>query len=120
MKKETTNEVVLLETELNRFNVVFEKVELTPTVENISHMERVFKMNQDAGIRVQSVCFPSKHDFFVEKTESEVLNWLQNTIHSEHSALLQINKKYTGDADQVSWNNNPMQNQRYLETNGGI
>lgn len=118
MKTETTNG--LPETDLNKFDVIFERVESTPIINNMNQREKIFKMNEDAGIKVQSVCFPSNHDFFVEKKESEILDWLQNTIHSEHSALSQINQKYTGDADLVSWNNNPMQNKRYLETNGGI
>lgn len=120
MKKETKKEINYLETDLNRFNVIFERVEQTPITDTITQRDKIYKMNKDAGIRVQSVCLPSKHDFFVKKTESEIFNWLQNTIHSEHSALFKINQKYTGDADLISWNNNPMQNKRYLETNGGI
>jgi hypothetical protein len=108
------------EIDFNRFNVIFEQVEPMPITDAMTQRQNIFKKYEDAGIKVQSVCFPSDHDFFVEKKESEVLDWLQNTIHSEHSALLQIKQKYTGDADLVSWNNNPMQNQRYLETNGGI
>jgi len=119
MKKETTNEIKVAEIDFNRFDVIFEQVEPMPITDRMTQRKKIFKMNEDAGIKVQSVCFPSNHDFFVEKKESEVLNWLQNTIHSEHSALSQINQKYTGNADLVSWNNNPMQNKRYLETNGG-
>jgi len=118
MKTEATNE--LPQTELNRFEVIFERVEPTPIVNTMTQRDKIYKMNKDAGIRVKSVCYPSKYDFFVEKKESEILNWLQNTVHSEHSALSQINQKYIDDADRVSWNNNPMQNKRYLETNGAI
>jgi hypothetical protein len=107
-------------TELTRFYVIFERVEPTPINEKLTQRDKIYKMNKDAGIKVQSVCFPKNYNFFVEKKESEILNWLQNTIHSEHSALSQINQKYVGDADIVKWNNNPMQNKRYLKTNGGI
>lgn len=107
-------------TELTRFDVIFERVEPTPTTNIMTKREKIIKMNKDAGIRVQSVSFPSNYDFFVEKKETEILDWLQNKIHSQHSALYQINKKYTDDDEQVQWNNNNMQNQRYLETNGGI
>jgi hypothetical protein len=116
MKKE----INIPEIDFNRFDVIFEQIEPMPITENMTDRDRIFKMNKDAGIKVQSVCFPSKHDFFVQKKESEVLYWLQNTVHSQHSALLKIKQKYTGDSDLISWNNNPMQNQRYLETNGGI
>lgn len=120
MKKETTNEIINKKINANLMDVIFERVEPMPIIGKIAQREMIIKMNKDAGIIVQSVCFPSNHDFFVKKKESEILNWLQNTIHSEHSALSQINKKYTDDADLVKWNNNPMQNKRYLETNGGI
>jgi hypothetical protein len=120
MKKETTNEIKVAEIDFNRFDVIFEQVEPMPITDRMTQREKIFKMNEDAGIKVQSVCFPSNHNFFVEKNESEILDWLQNTIYSEHSALSQINQKYTGDSYLVSWNNNPMQNKRYLETNGGI
>ena len=118
MKTETTKG--LTETDLNKFDVIFERVEPTPINNTMTQRENIFKMYEDAGIKVQSVCFPSNHDFFVKKKESEVLEWLQNVVHSEYSALSQINQKYIDDADRISWNNNPMQNKRYLETNGGI
>jgi|LakMenE18May11ns_1017448.scaffolds.fasta_scaffold9959083_8 hypothetical protein len=117
---ENTNGINLPETELTRFDVIFEPVEPTPINETMSQRDKIIKINKDAGIRVQSVSFPSNHNFFVEKKETEILDWLQNKIHSQYSALYQINKKYTDDDEQVQWNNNNMQNQRYLETNGGI
>lgn len=116
MKKENTKEISLQKTDLNRFDVIFEKVEPTPTIDNMSQMQKIFKMNEDAGIKVQSVCFPSNHDFFVEKKESEVLDWFQNTIHSQYSAFSKINSKYKEDSCQISWSNNKIQNKRYLET----
>jgi hypothetical protein len=95
MEKETTNENNVPEIDFNRFDVIFEQVEPTTITDTMTQREKIFKMNEDSGIKVQSVCFPSNHNFFVEKKESEILDWLQNTIHSEHSALSQINKKYT-------------------------
>ena len=75
-------------------------------------------MNVGHRIKVQSVALPTKHQLFSLKTEEQVLDWLQNKIHSQYSAYYQINKKYIENYEQVSWNNNKTQNQRYLETSG--
>jgi len=64
---------------------------------------------------VQSVALPKGHKPFTTKTEEQVLNWLQNKIHSQYSAFYQINKKNKEDAECINWNNNKMQNQRFLE-----
>ena len=44
------------------------------------------------------------------------MNWLQNKIHNVNTAFHKINSKYTGDTDRVNWNNNKMQNERFLAT----
>jgi hypothetical protein len=41
---------------------------------------------------------------------------LQNKVHNVNTAFYKINSKYTGDTERVNWNNNKMQNQRFLET----
>jgi hypothetical protein len=120
MENKNSNGISLPETELTKFDVIFERVEPTPIADTMTHKDKILKMNKDAGIRVQSVCFPKDHNFFVEKKETEILDWLQNKIHSIYSVSFQINKKYTDDAELVKWNNNRIQNKRYLETNGGI
>ena len=89
-------------------NLIFVKSE-TP--------KNTFAVENSCGIRVQSLAL-SSNNLGVEKTEAEVLDWLQNKIHSQHSALYQMKCKYKEDAEQVSWNNNKTQNQRYLETSG--
>jgi hypothetical protein len=74
-------------------------------------------MNVGHSIRVQSVALPNSN-IDILKTEEQVLDWLQNKIHSQYSAYYQINEKYNEDAEKTSWNNNKTQNQRYLETSG--
>jgi hypothetical protein len=86
----------------------------------MTNKERLIQIKKNNRINVQSVCFPITINPFVKGKESEILNWSQNKIHSQYSAFSQINRKYKDDADPISWNNNKMQNQRYLETNGGI
>jgi len=68
------------------------------------------------GIRVQSVALPNKRQLYTLKTEPKIMNWLQNKIHNINTAFHKINSKYTGDTERVNWNNNKMQNQRFLET----
>lgn len=74
-----------------------------------------FVVENGFGIKVKSLALPS-NNLGVEKTEAEVLDWLQNKIHSQYSAYYQMQFKYKEDTEQVSWNNNKVQNQRYLET----
>jgi hypothetical protein len=76
----------------------------------------LLKFQHSLEIRVQSVVLPYNHNPYVLKTEAQVLDWLRNNIHSQHSAFYQLNKKHSLNAEQVNWNNNKMQNQRYLET----
>lgn len=84
----------------------------------MSPEEQLLKIKNSFGIKVQSVVLPVKHQLFALKSEAQVLDWLQNKIHNNYSAFYQFNNKYNDDAEQVSWNNNKMQNQRYLNTSG--
>ena len=81
----------------------------TPEAELLNHQSSL-------GIRVQSVALPKEHQLFTLKTEPQVMNWLQNKIHNVNTAFHKINSKYTGDTDRVNWNNNKMQNERFLAT----
>lgn len=118
MEKENTNQIIKRVINANLMDIIFERVEPVFLVDEMTDIERLIKTNKDAGINVQSVCLPKDHKPFVQKTEPQILNWLQNKIHSQYSAFYQINQKYSDDIDQVSWNNNKSQNKRYLETNG--
>ena len=113
MKKENTNEIFQRKVTENLMNVIFEKRVDTTTTPEENLLEI---MNVGHRIKVQSVALPIKHQLFTLKTEEQVLDWLQNKIHSQYSAFYQINKKYKEDAETVNWNNNKMQNQRFLET----
>jgi hypothetical protein len=83
--------------------------QLTPENEILNHKSTL-------GIRVQSVALPREHELFTIKTEQQVMNWLENKVHNVNTAFHKINSKYTGDTERVNWNNNKMQNQRFLET----
>lgn len=118
MSKENTNQKIKRIVNTNLMDIIFERVEPIVLVDDITDTERLIKRNRDAGVNVQSVCLPKNHKPFVEKTESQIVDWLQNKIHSQYSAFYQIKNKYIEDLDQVNWNNNNMQNKRFLETNG--
>jgi hypothetical protein len=83
--------------------------ELTPEEKLINHQIGL-------GIRVQSVALPKGYKIFKLKSEAEVMDWLENKVHNVNTAFHKINSKYTGDTERVNWNNNKMQNQRFLET----
>lgn len=91
-----------------------EFIKLTPN--HFTPEEELINLQSSLGIRVQSVALPKGHQFFISKTEPQVMNWLQNKIHNVNTAFHKINSKYTGDTERVNWNNNKMQNQRFLET----
>jgi hypothetical protein len=96
----------------NLMDIVFEKpveTEKTPEQQLLLHQNNL-------GIKVQSVALPRKHELFTIKTEAQVMNWLENKVHNVNTAFYKINSKYTGDTERVNWNNNKMQNQRFLET----
>jgi hypothetical protein len=83
--------------------------ELTPEA-------KMLKQQAILGIQVQSVAMPKGYKIFKLKSESQVMDWLQNKIHNVNTAFHKINSKYTGDTERVNWNNNKMQNQRFVET----
>ena len=91
-----------------------EFIKLTPNP--FTPEEELINLQSSLGIRVQSVALPKGHQFFISKTEPQVMNWLQNKIHNVNTAFHKINSKYTGDTDRVNWNNNKMQNERFLAT----
>lgn len=82
---------------------------LTPEAELLNYQSSL-------GIKVQSVALPRERQLYTLKTEPQVMNWLQNKVHNVNTAFHKINSKYTGDTERVNWNNNKMQNQRFLET----
>lgn len=78
--------------------------------------EQLLKFQHSIGIKVQSVALPTKDQFYAIKTEEQVLDWLQNKIHNQHSAYFQYSNKYSQNDEEKSWDKNKMQNQRFLET----
>ena len=114
MKKETLQQIFKRTVTENLLNVVFVK----PTKDTVTPEDALLEiMNVGHKIKVRSVVLPIEHQLYTLKTEEQFLNWMQKKIHSQHIAFYQINTKYKEDADQISWNNNKTQNQRYLETN---
>ena len=111
MKKETVQQIFSRKVNDNLIDVIFVK----PTENTITPEEEMLKVMDSHRIKVQSVVLPTKHQLYSLKTEEQVLNWLQNKIHNINSAFYQINTKYTEDVERVNWNNNKMQNQRFLE-----
>jgi len=81
--------------------------------------KQLLKFQHSIGIKVQSVALPVKHHFNPIKTEEQILDWLQNTIQSQHSAYFQFSNKYSQNDEEKSWDKNKMQNQRFLETTNG-
>ena len=81
--------------------------------------EQLLKFQHSIGIKVQSVALPNKDQFYAIKTEEQVLDWLRNKIHNQHSAYFQFSNKYSEDDEEKSWDKNKMQNQRFLETTNG-
>jgi hypothetical protein len=116
MKNETLQQLFKRTVSENLLKVIFVKPETNNTVCTEDALLKI--MNADNGIKVQSVSLPIEHQLYSLKTEENFLSWMQNIIHSQHSAFYKINTKYKEDAEQVSWRNNKIQNQRYLETNG--
>lgn len=81
--------------------------------------KQLLKFQHSIGIKVQSVALPVKDQFYTIKTEEQVLNWLRNKIHNQHSAYFQFSNKYNENDEEKSWDKNKLQNQRFLETSGG-
>lgn len=78
--------------------------------------EQSLKFQHSLEIKVKSVVLPEKHHPLILKTEAQVLHWLQNKIHNQHTAYYQLNNKYSQNNEQVSWDKNKNQNQRFLQT----
>jgi hypothetical protein len=81
--------------------------------------EQLLKFKHSIGIKVKSVSLPVKDQFYHIKTEEQILDWLQNKIHNQHSAYFQFGKKYSENDKEKNWDKNKMQNQRFLETTNG-
>ena len=60
----------------------------------ITPEERLIELKRSFKIRVQSVALPKQHQLFAIKSEEQVLDWLQNNIHSEHTANYKERLKY--------------------------
>jgi hypothetical protein len=116
MKNETLQQLLKRTVGENLLKVTFVKPEGNDTLYTKDGLLKM--MNTDNQIKVQSVALPLNHQLFSLKTEEQFLDWMQNKIHNVHSAFFDFNNKYKENAEQVSWNNNKMQNQRYLETSG--
>jgi hypothetical protein len=83
--------------------------QFTPETEILNHKSRL-------GIKVQSVVLPSERELYIIKREAQFMDWLQNKVHNVNFAYHKINSKYTGDTERINWNNNKMQNQRFVQT----
>ena len=115
MKKETLQQIFKRTVTKNLLDVIFVK----PTEDTITPEDKLLRiMNVGHRIKVQSVVLPTEHQLFALKSEEQFLNWMGNTIHSQHTAYYQMTKKYDGDAEHLGWSNNKTQNQRYLEWYG--
>lgn len=115
MKKETLQQIFKRTVTKKLLDVVFVK----PTEDTVTPEDKLLRiMNVGHRIQVQSVALPTEHQLYTLKTEEQFLDWMGNTIHSQHTAYYQITKKYDADAEHLGWNNNKTQNQRYLEWYG--
>jgi hypothetical protein len=81
----------------------------------VSQESELLNNQSSLGIQVQSVALPTKNYSIAPKTEAQVIKWLENKVHNVNTAFYKINSKYTGDNERVNWNNNKMQNKRFLE-----
>jgi hypothetical protein len=115
MKKETLQQIFKRTVTKNLLDVIFVK----PTEDTITPEDKLLRiMNVGHRIKVQSVVLPTEHQLFALKSEEQFLNWMGNTIHSQHTAYYQMTKKYDADDKHLGWSNNKTQNQRYLEWYG--
>jgi hypothetical protein len=116
MKKETLQQIFKRTISDNLMNIIFEKKEVQkPTA--YTNEEQIILLYNSFNIKVQSVALPEGF-VSLDKTEQQFLDWMGNTIHSQHTAYYQMTKKYDGDAEHLGWSNNKTQNQRYLEWYG--
>lgn len=117
MKKETTNQIIKDKVNVNLMNLIFERVDISKPI-LYTEEEQVLMHNKEIlNIKVQSVALP-KGFVYIDKSEDDILKWMTDKIHSQHSAFSQLNFKYKDESDRVNWSNNKMQNKRYLEING--
>ena len=72
-------------------NIVFERKENVSFEVNLKN-EMVYN-NQVLGIQVQSVALPKNYNQN-PKTESQVMDWLRNKIHSRYSFAYSMSLKY--------------------------
>jgi transcriptional regulatory protein LevR len=72
-------------------NIVFERKENFSFEVNLKN-EMVYN-NQVLGIQVQSVALPKNYNQN-PKTESQVMDWLRNKIHSRYSFAYSMSLKY--------------------------
>jgi hypothetical protein len=72
-------------------NIVFERKENVSFEVNLKN-EMVYN-NQGLGIQVQSVALPKNYNLN-PKTESQVMDWLRNKIHSRYSFAYSMALKY--------------------------
>ena len=112
MEKETSQQIFKRKVSDKLMDIIFVKSTENP----FTPEEELIKHKSGFGIRVQSVALPIEHQLFTLKTEPQVMNWLQNKIQNVNTAFHKINSKYDGDTERVNWNNNKMQNKRFLET----
>lgn len=113
MKKETLQQIFKRTVTKNLLDVIFVK----PPEDTVTPEDKLLKiMNVGHRVKVQSVVLPTEHQIYALKTEEQFLNWMENKIHSQHTAFYKINTKYKEDAERVNWNNNKMQNKRFVET----
>jgi hypothetical protein len=97
-------------------SIVAEHFKSLKTGTPVSKKTELLNNQSELGVKVQSVALPTKNYSTAPKTEPEVIDWLQNKIHSRYSAYYQMKKKYKEDSNNVNWNNNKVQNIRFLET----
>lgn len=112
MNPEDKNEIFQRQLTERLINTIFEKrldSENTPE-------EQLLKYQKSCGIKVQSVVLPKEHELFTLKTESQVIDWMQNKINNIHTAYHRIESKFDADYERVHWSNNKMQNERFLQT----
>jgi len=91
-------------------------MEFVKLMNELTPEEKLIKQQSILGIEVQSVAIPKGYKIFKLKSEAQVMDWLENKVHNVNIAFHKINSKYIGDTERVNWNNNKMQNQRFLET----
>lgn len=112
MEKQNTNEIFYRKINDNLSDIIFVKLPKN----KISPEERLVEFKNSLGIKVQSVALPKDYELFTLKTESQVMNWMENKIHNVYTAYHKIHNKFDVEDERVHWSNNKMQNQRFLET----